>query len=67
MTIRRYALLEGTDVVNVILLDTADEYEPDEGLNLKLAPVPVSPGWTYVNKKWEAPVRPEPEVPDSEG
>lgn len=54
MTADRYAVLDGDNVVNIILWDSADEYDnPD----MDVAPVPeeVSIGWTRVNGEWVAP------------
>ncbi|QFG11006.1 hypothetical protein PBI_LORETTA_24 [Arthrobacter phage Loretta] len=63
MTVERYALIEGENVVNVILWDSEEEFEVAEGLVAKLAPEEVGPGWQFSND-WVPPVAsPEPEMP----
>ena len=58
MTVRRYAVLDGEDVVNVILLDANDEYEPEDGTTLRLSSS-AGIGWKRVNNAWVPPVNPE--------
>lgn len=63
MAVGRYALLEGENVVNVILWDSEEEFEIPEGLIAKLAPEEVGPGWLFTND-WVPPAAlPEPEAP----
>lgn len=58
MTEQRFALIEGTLVVNVILWDSLDEYHPANGLLAVQSPDQVVPGWTYNESKWTAPTPP---------
>jgi hypothetical protein len=58
MTADRYAVLDGDNVVNIILWDSVDEYDnPD--MDVEPVPEEVSIGWTRVNGQWIAP-SPEP-------
>lgn len=60
MAIQKYAVLEGSVVVNTILWDDADEYLAEEGQSLLAAVDEVAIGWKHTNGEWVAP--PEPEV-----
>lgn len=66
MAIQKYAVLEGSKVVNTILWDDADEYEAEEGRSLVLATDEVSIGWEKVAEEWVAPPEPEPEPTPTE-
>lgn len=60
MTLRRWAVMNGEDVTNVILLDKSqDEFAPDEGEVLLLAGAEVGPGWKRIDGEWVAPILPE--------
>jgi hypothetical protein len=52
MTSQKYAVLDGTDVVNIILLDEADEYTPPEGHLLLPVADDVSIGWRRAGGTW---------------
>lgn len=51
----RYAIVNGTDVVNVIVWDGEEEYVPPEGYFVVPAPDEVSVGWTYVDGEFHSP------------
>jgi hypothetical protein len=55
MGAQKYAIIDGTKVVNVILLDINDHYIPPSGLLLLAAPNDVSIGWTKEGENWIAP------------
>jgi hypothetical protein len=56
---QRYAILEGTDVVNLILWDSEDEFEVLEGQVLTPAPDEVGIGWKWESDSWIQPPTPE--------
>lgn len=56
----RYAVLSGTEVVNVMLWDGEAEWTPPEGSTAVACPDEVGPGWTYVDGTWTAPIEEEP-------
>jgi hypothetical protein len=61
MPVQRFAVLEGEDVVNVILLDNEDaDYVAPEGVTLIPATDAVDIGWKMVTDAWVAPPVPEP-------
>lgn len=66
MTDGRYAVLDGENVINVILWNAEDEYESSEGTMLVAAPDYVSPGWTFINGEWSGPVITEPPLPSED-
>lgn len=67
MSINRYALLEGDQVVNVILWDDEeDSYEPHEGQVILPALEEINIGWARTNGEWVAPPVPELEAPPLE-
>ena len=51
----RYAIVDGTDVVNVIIWDGEEEYPPPDGCLVIPAPDEVSVGWTYVDGVYHSP------------
>jgi len=55
MGAQKYAIVDGTKVVNVILLDISDHYTPPSGHLLLAAPNEVSIGWTKDGDNWSAP------------
>jgi hypothetical protein len=57
----RYALVQGDDVVNVVMWDGATPYEPDGELVALADDEAVGPGWTRKKGKWVAPPEPESE------
>lgn len=59
MTIDQYAIIDGIDVVNVILLDDDNSYIPPEGHILIKAPEGVAIGWQFAGDNWIAPEPPE--------
>lgn len=60
----RHAIVEGNEVVNVILLNDGDDYKPGEGQSIHRVPEDVSPGWQRVNEEWVEPEAPPAEVID---
>lgn len=69
MTAQKYAVLDGVDVVNIILLDEADAYTPPDGHQLLPVSDDVSIGWRRAGSVWlpleEPQVTPQPvEDPD---
>lgn len=67
MTIQTYAVLDGEEVVNLILWDDAqDEYEAPDGHEVILAPDNVAIGWKKSLGEWVAPPVPEPEPQPTE-
>lgn len=58
MTIQKYAVLDGMNVVNTILLDETDDYIPPTGHTLIPASDAVSIGWQWVADVWLAPEEP---------
>lgn len=62
MAIQRFAVMNGEEVVNLILWDDSeDEYEAPEGSTVIAAPEEVDLGWKLSLDEWVAPARPEPE------
>ncbi len=61
MTSQRYAVIDGTDVVNIILLDESDSYIPPAGHTLHPASDAVSIGWRWAANMWLAPEEPQSE------
>lgn len=55
----RYAIVQGDDVVNVVLWDGETLYEPDGELVALADDEAVGPGWTRKKGKWVAPPEPE--------
>lgn len=55
MAERRYLVLEGSEVVNVIIWDDTEVAAP-EGLDLRLATGDEGIGWKLVNDEWVAPI-----------
>jgi hypothetical protein len=63
MSIKTYAVLEGEEVVNLILLDDESDYAAPEGTTLvPITDDAVTIGWKMVSDAWVAPPEPEPEV-----
>lgn len=58
MVVQNYAILDGSDVVNIILLDEGDSYIPPAGHTLLPAPDNVAIGWQWVSDTWISPVEP---------
>jgi hypothetical protein len=57
----KFAVLDGTTVVNTILLDTTNEFTPPEGHTIKPCPDHISIGWQWAMDLWLAPEEPEPQ------
>lgn len=53
--IYRYAVLDGDDVVNVILLDPATPFDAPSELVQLPDDSPVGPGWVRAGSDWVAP------------
>jgi len=65
----RYLLMNGSNVVNVILLNAVEDYTPASGLTLLEAPEGVGIGWVLDGDEWSPPVvevsdEPEQSIPD---
>jgi hypothetical protein len=59
MTVKKHAILDGIDVVNIILLDDEDEYTPPVGhMVIPADSDDVAIGWTRVENTWVAPEEP---------
>jgi hypothetical protein len=61
---KKHAVLEGEDVVNVILLQEGVDYEPNPGQQVVPIPDHVSPGWKRHDDKWEGPVMVDEPAPE---
>lgn len=59
----RYALIDGSDVVNVILWDGEEDYEAPDGFLVVPCEDEVSVGWKVNSDGWVPPVLP-PAEPD---
>jgi hypothetical protein len=57
----RYAIVDGSDVINVIEWNGEEEYEAPEGMLVLSAPEEVSVGWKVSSDGWVPPVSPPPE------
>lgn len=55
MTVKKHAIINGMDVVNVILLDSDDDYTPPAGHLILVAPDDVAIGWRWASNVWLAP------------
>lgn len=55
MTVKKHAIIDGVNVVNVILLDTDDDFTPPNGHLLLVAPDNVAIGWQWASNVWLAP------------
>lgn len=66
MTSQKYAILDGNEVVNIILLDEEDIYTPPVGHTLVPAQEPVSIGWKWVSDMWLPLEEPQPEPQPTE-
>jgi hypothetical protein len=64
MTVQKYAIVEGVDVINIILMADGDLYTPPEGCLVLEAPEDISIGWRMIANDWVAPEEPPaPEQP----
>jgi hypothetical protein len=60
MSINNYAIIDGNEVVNVILLDEDfDDFIPPTGCELKSVPEYVTIGWTWIDELWKPPIVPD--------
>ncbi len=59
----RYALTDGSNVVNVIEWDGEEAYEAPFGLTVLNCPPEVSVGWTLASGEFIPPVESEPDQP----
>lgn len=59
----RYAIIVDGMVHNVILWDGEATYEAPDGSEFIEAPDDATPGWTYINGEWQAPVEVETHAP----
>jgi len=62
----RYAVLENDEVVNLIMWNSEDEYEPAEHCMVIPVTEEVAIGWKRDGDSWIVPVEPEPELPPLE-
>lgn len=56
---KRYAIVDGSTVVNVVMWDgDASKWQPPENMTANLLPddSPVGPGYSFDGSKYEAPV-----------
>lgn len=52
---RRYAIVSGDLVVNIILWDGEATWSPPEGTEAVQSPDEIGMGWTYAGGVWTAP------------
>lgn len=55
MAVEKHAIINGSEVVNVILLDSDDSYTPPSGNLVLPSPDEVSIGWQRIGDTWVAP------------
>lgn len=63
MAVEKYAIVDGSTVINLILLDEGNDFTPPEGCLVLPAPEYISLGWQRMLNDWVAPERPAPERP----
>ncbi|QED11525.1 hypothetical protein PP914_gp035 [Arthrobacter phage Qui] len=62
MAVNEYAIIDGNEVVNIILLDEANEYTPPTGHILVPTEDNVGIGWQRIGTEWVAPAEQETSV-----
>ena len=61
MTVQKYAVVDGSAVTNIILLDEESDFTPPPGNLLLPAPENISIGWLRSGNEWVSPTpKPEP-------